>query len=603
MKRKREDDKPDVDPPIIKVEYTNLPTESRHKLDSLLHEWKNWHADRFPEGFRPPEVLSGTLRYEPNGALSSLPESTLPVLDDRPAPSINPITRTMWFNVQYERTGEVPTYERAVNRPLKIKQQPQPLVTTSSFLPNGNDKPSEGGIVAEPDISNSIVAFPGIAGSDRAFISAAGGNGGGGSGGGGQGSKRQRIGQRCFNCGSYAHSLRECWKEHDPEAIEDARRRLQGVSGAGGNSRPPKRYFLIEEKMKDRKKERQQADKDGKNDEALSSSESEEEDGALEESLDEEELTPFELLQREFPLATPGLLSTSLREAMGIGALDAPPWLHAMRAMGIPPAYKPRPAAKTVDIAEKEKEEMPPPPPPPPPPPLEQEGQGEEVLILPVIEDKLGVSTAIAINLAAAQGLDKEADDFIQLPKEDDSESDKEEEEEADRVGNIYREEVKFPGINAPIPEGADPIQWGGGGGGGGHVPERQHAPSPSQQQQPLQNPVPMYSAVASHNYYAQHSYHQQEWHQQQNREYYPPPSASAAAAAAAAAYYHHGHDYGHHQHQQAPPPEVSYYHPPPPESSSVLPYQPPPPPTQQPPQFSSAPPPPPPPSDAGHWR
>jgi len=584
----------------------------------LLHEWKNWHADRYPEGFRPPEVLSGALRYEPSGALSSLPESSLPVLDDRPAPSINPITRTMWFNVQYERTGEVPKYERAVNRPLKIQQRQQPVGAISSSLPNGDNKTSEGVILAESVITHSVVAFPGIAGSDRAFIPAAGGSGG-------QGLKRQRSSQRCFNCGSYAHSLRECWKEHDPEAIQDARKRLQGVAGAGGNGGPPKRYFLLEDKTKHRKKKNRR-EEGTNNDEAMRTSGSEEEDGELEEeSSDEEELTPFERLHREFPLAAPGSLSTSLREALGIGALDAPPWLHAMRAMGVPPAYRPRIEAKTVDIEEKkqeeQEEEM---PPPPPPPPLELEEKGGGEVLLPVIEDKIGVSNAIAINLAAVQGRDNEAEDFIQLGTEEDSENDKEEEEEADRIGTIYRKEVIFPGINAPIPEGADPVQWGGsasGGGGGYHhqVPSlQQQQPQPPPPLLQHQIPEPMYSAVPSHEYYAQHSYHQQEWHQHQRREYYPPSAPAAAPAAAAggggAAYHHQTdyyghHHYHHHQHHQqqhqAPVPAGGYYNPPPPDFSSVLPYQPPPPPTQQPPQFSSpagAAPPPPPPSKAGNW-
>ena len=518
--------------------------------------------------------------------------------------------------MQYERTGEVPTYERAVNRPLKLQQRQQPtLATTFSSLPNGNNKPSEGGILADPETTNSVIAFPGITSSDRAFISA---------GGSSVGSKRQRSSQRCFNCGSYAHSLRECWKKHDPEAIQDARRRLQGVAGAGGgNGGPPRRYFsLEEEKVKQkRKKERRQEDR-SRNDGSMSSSGSEEEDGELEESVDEEELTPFERLCREFPVVAPGLLSTSLREALGIGALDAPPWLHAMRAMGLPPAYKPRPEAKGVDIIKKEQQqqeeekEKEAPPPPPPPPLLEQEEKGEVGLLLPVIEDRIGVSTTIAIHLAAAQGRDNEAIDFIQLHREKDfkkgNDDGGKEEEEDGRGDTIYRKEVTFPGINAPIPEGADPVQWGdrGSGGGGGGYYQQQQQPPPQQQQQQI--PVPMYSAVLSHEYYAQqHSYHEQEWHQHHRHEYYTP-RAAAAAAAAAAAYQidHYGH-YHHHQQQQqqAPPlPAGDYYHHHPPVSSPVLPYQPPPPQTQQPPQFSSpalSPPPPPPsrPSDAGHYR
>jgi PSP len=632
--------------------FFNFPLpcrESRHKLDELLHEWKSWHANRFPEGFRPPEVLSGTLRYEPNGVLSSLSESILPVLDDRPAPSMNPITRTMWFNVQYERTGEVPVYERAVDRPLKVQRaakskmsgQPQePILASSSSSPllNGDDnKLMEEGIaepVSETTTNNGLVAYPGVAGSDSKVIVKSAGSGGGGGGGGG-GPKRQRLGQRCFNCGSYAHSLRECWKEHNPEAIEDARRRLQGVTGgSGGPGSAPRRYFLIDEQgreQKEKKKKTQQKEDNSSEPKSSSGSSSlekeEEEDGELDESLDEENLTAFEKLQREFLLAAPGHLSSSLREALGIGALDAPPWLHTMRAMGLPPAYIPRPAA----VAKVKMEEIEEAPPPPPPPSLEQVvEQGKEGFMLPVIVDKKGVSSAIinTANLAAQVPTKEEVEDFIQLPVEgeEDEESD-EDKEESSRDKDVSRKEVFFPGVNAPIPEGADPRQWEEGGHHHHQYQypyhhSHQQQPPPPHQQPPQPPPVvPMYSALPSHApagpapgqyspppstspshdyYHAQHSYYHQD---QQQYEYYP---YNAAATAPPASYYRHQGDYSHHYQQQAPP--GGYYNPPPPSSFSVLPYQPPPPANQQHPTqhyFSPIPnpnpPPPPPPSDAGY--
>lgn len=37
--------------------------------------------------------------------------------------------------------------------------------------------------------------------------------------------KRLRLGSnRCFNCGSYAHAMRECWREVDRQAVEEGRR-------------------------------------------------------------------------------------------------------------------------------------------------------------------------------------------------------------------------------------------------------------------------------------------------------------------------------------------------------------------------------------------
>lgn len=30
--------------------------------------------------------------------------------------------------------------------------------------------------------------------------------------------------RRCFNCGSYAHNLRDCWKELDRQLVEESKR-------------------------------------------------------------------------------------------------------------------------------------------------------------------------------------------------------------------------------------------------------------------------------------------------------------------------------------------------------------------------------------------
>ena len=38
---------------------------------------------------------------------------------------------------------------------------------------------------------------------------------------------------RCFNCGSYGHSVRECWKEQDRAAVEEARRWVRAGRRAG----------------------------------------------------------------------------------------------------------------------------------------------------------------------------------------------------------------------------------------------------------------------------------------------------------------------------------------------------------------------------------
>jgi hypothetical protein len=45
--------------------------------------------------------------------------------------------------------------------------------------------------------------------------------------------KRQRLNNsRCFNCGSYAHGLRDCPQERDQQAVEAARAAQQAAAGA-----------------------------------------------------------------------------------------------------------------------------------------------------------------------------------------------------------------------------------------------------------------------------------------------------------------------------------------------------------------------------------
>jgi hypothetical protein len=55
--------------------------------------------------------------------------------------------------------------------------------------------------------------------------------------------KRQRLNNsRCFNCGSYAHSLQECPAPRDQQAI-DAARRVQQEASAGRLPAGNVRYF------------------------------------------------------------------------------------------------------------------------------------------------------------------------------------------------------------------------------------------------------------------------------------------------------------------------------------------------------------------------
>ncbi|CAE6206266.1 unnamed protein product [Arabidopsis arenosa] len=96
---------------------------------------------------------------------------------------------------------------------------------------------------------------------------------------------------RCFNCGGYSHSLRECPKPFDRSAVNSARKlqkskRNQSSSGA----RLPSRYY--------------QKPQSGK-----------------------------------YDGLKPGTLDAETRQLLNLGELDPPPWLNRMREIGYPPGY------------------------------------------------------------------------------------------------------------------------------------------------------------------------------------------------------------------------------------------------------------------------
>lgn len=40
-------------------------SESRRQLDAALRGWADWHHAKYPAGYVPPSVFSGTLSYAP----------------------------------------------------------------------------------------------------------------------------------------------------------------------------------------------------------------------------------------------------------------------------------------------------------------------------------------------------------------------------------------------------------------------------------------------------------------------------------------------------------------------------------------------------------
>ncbi|XP_070572126.1 zinc finger CCHC domain-containing protein 8-like [Ptychodera flava] len=101
--------------------------------------------------------------------------------------------------------------------------------------------------------------------------------------------KKTKAKATCFNCGSEDHSLRECNKPRDLVRISQNRQLFMEQFGTSPRSN---RYH-----------------KDG------------------------------EELAKKFPNVKPGFVSDALREALGIGKHQLPPYIYHMRLHGYPPGY------------------------------------------------------------------------------------------------------------------------------------------------------------------------------------------------------------------------------------------------------------------------
>ncbi|XP_057445382.1 uncharacterized protein LOC130737584 isoform X2 [Lotus japonicus] len=123
---------------------------------------------------------------------------------------------------------------------------------------------------------------------------------------------------RCFNCGSYNHSLRECSRPRDNVAVNSARKQRKSRRNQNVSSRNPTRYY--------------QNSPAGK-----------------------------------YDGLRPGALDNVTRRLLGLGELDPPPWLNRMREIGYPPGYldvdaEDQPSGITIytdaEIAEQEDGEI-----------------------------------------------------------------------------------------------------------------------------------------------------------------------------------------------------------------------------------------------------
>ncbi|XP_059670548.1 uncharacterized protein LOC132316065 [Cornus florida] len=118
---------------------------------------------------------------------------------------------------------------------------------------------------------------------------------------------------RCFNCGSYNHSMKECPKPRNNVAVNSARKQHKSRRNQSASSRNPTRYY--------------QSSPGGK-----------------------------------YDGLRPGVLGAETRQLLGLGELDPPPWLNRMREIGYPPGYidpeeEDKPSGITIFGEEESKEE------------------------------------------------------------------------------------------------------------------------------------------------------------------------------------------------------------------------------------------------------
>lgn len=221
------------DQPYVHVVYNHLSSESKKKLSELLQNWSEWHAQHaanVKESTEEP-LESGDEIYFPALHVGEGNTSMMTYWMDKPTKQILK-EQTKDYSLQ-GKEASIPYYDRACTAPLTVQD--------GSTQSECNDVPP-----AEAS--------------------------------------------RCFNCGSYNHSLKECSKPRDNAAINNARNQHKSKRTPASGPRCPQRYY--------------QNSPGGK----------------------------YEGIK-------PGMLGSETRQSLGIGELDPPPWLKRMREIGYPPGY------------------------------------------------------------------------------------------------------------------------------------------------------------------------------------------------------------------------------------------------------------------------
>ncbi|CAN8232975.1 unnamed protein product [Cochlearia groenlandica] len=215
--------------PTVHVAYKNLTRASKQKLESLLQQWSEWEAECASLAQDQEQTLeSGEMTYFPALRVGLKKTSSVSFWMDNQTGS-----KLLDESVRVE-SSSTPLYDRTFSIGLNLADGSNNL---------------EGGL--------EIIDDP----------------------------------PRCFNCGGYSHSLKDCPKPFDRSAVNSARKhhkskRNQSTSGP----RLPSRYHSKPQSGK-------------------------------------------------YDGLKPGTLDTETRQLLNLGELDPPPWLNRMREIGYPPGY------------------------------------------------------------------------------------------------------------------------------------------------------------------------------------------------------------------------------------------------------------------------
>ncbi|THF97435.1 hypothetical protein TEA_009103 [Camellia sinensis var. sinensis] len=234
----------DEQQPSVRVVYNSLTRGSKRKLEQLLQQWSEWHAQHFSSSHVSIEVPeSGEETYFPALHVG---------LDNPSAVSVPVLTIGFFSSLKYDSFW-------MDNQPMNQQNNKEFITLDSKSVPLYDRGYSFG--LTLTDGSNKL-----------------------------EGGLEIIDASRCFNCGSYNHSLKECPKPRDNVAVNNARNKLKSKRNPNVGSRNPTRYYQDSPRGK-------------------------------------------------YDGLKPGVLDAETRQLLGLGELDPPPWLNRMRELGYPPGY------------------------------------------------------------------------------------------------------------------------------------------------------------------------------------------------------------------------------------------------------------------------